>query len=467
VTGAALPAKLGAAQHPLRVAIVGSGPSGFYAAEALLDTGLAVEVDIVERWPVPYGLVRFGVAPDHPKLKSVASVFDGIGRDPRVRFFGNVCIGRDLPAEALGSMYHAVIVATGADGERKLDIEGEHLPGVHAARDFVGWYNGEPACADMSFDLSHEVAVVVGQGNVALDVCRILASPVDALCRTDIAQHALDVLAASRVREIHLVGRRGPAQAKFTSKELREVGALPGWAAAVEPASLELNEASQAELADPACANAAKNVSILRSFAASKSESGRTIHFHFLLAPTRLEGTNRLQTVTFERQSLTGEPMRQVPVPTGERFSLSAGLLFRSVGYRGCALGGLPFDPARGTVPNQQGRVLDASGEPMTGWYVTGWIKRGPTGIIGTNRLDSVETVARLVDDLPSLDRNRAGRQALTQALSRAGTSYIGFDQWLAIERAEQDRGRPLRKPAEKFVRVPDMLAAARSGFAG
>jgi ferredoxin--NADP+ reductase len=216
------------AEQPLRVAIVGSGPSGFYAAEALLASGLDVEIDLLERLPVPYGLVRFGVAPDHAKLKSVSAVFAQIAADPKLRFFGNVALGRDVTADELAAMYHAVIVACGAGADRTLCIPGEDLPGVHAAGDFVGWYNGSPDHAHLAFDLSQEVAVVIGQGNVAIDVCRILARPVDELRRTDIAQHALDALAGSRIRDIHLVGRRGPVQAKFTPKELRELGTLPG-----------------------------------------------------------------------------------------------------------------------------------------------------------------------------------------------------------------------------------------------
>lgn len=457
---------LGSADYPLRVAVVGSGPSGFYAAEALLDSGRAVEVDLLERLPVPYGLVRFGVAPDHPKLKSVTTTFDGIARDPRVRFFGNVGLGREIDADRLAALYHAVIVATGADADRRLGIPGEDLPGVHAASDFVGWYNGKPECAGLRFDLSQEAVVVVGQGNVAIDVCRILAKPVDELRRTDITEHALDALAASRVREIHLVGRRGPVQAKWTPKELRELGALPGWQPVVEPHALDLDEASRAELADPALAQAAKNLEILRGFADRSREALRPLFLHFQECPAALHGAGRLQEVVLEAQRLAGPPGAQVAVPTGRRRALPAGLLFRSVGYRSRALPGLPFDARQGTLPHRDGRVLAADGEVLRRWYVTGWIKRGPTGVIGTNRLDSVETVAAVLQDLPALEAARPGRAALRAMLEAAGHRVVSFEHWLAIEHAERERGRQLSKPAEKFVRVPDMLAAALGGAA-
>jgi ferredoxin--NADP+ reductase len=454
---------LGTPKLPLRVAVVGSGPSGFYAAESLLESRLVVEIDMIERLPVPYGLVRYGVAPDHAKLKSVTAVFSEIAQDPRFRFFGNVALGRDIDAEDLAAMYHAVIVATGADDDRKLGVEGEHLVGVHAASAFVGWYNGKPECADLQFDLSLDVAMVVGQGNVAIDVCRILAKPVDELRRTDITQHALDVLASSRVREIHLVGRRGPVQAKFTPKELRELGTLAGWQVIVDPACLDLNEQSQAELKHPDFVHAAKNLDILRAFAAKKPEGARSIHLHFHRMPVALHGSGRLQQVVLGAQRLQGPPAAQVAVPSGERNTINAQLLFRSVGYQSCALPGLPFDERKGVLPNRNGRLLTAAGQCLRGWYATGWVKRGPTGLIGTNRLDSVETVSQLVGDLPSLPTAKPGRDALLGLLGGKGHRIVAFEDWLAIERAERARGLLADKPAEKFVRVAEMLAAAET----
>jgi ferredoxin--NADP+ reductase len=452
---------IGAPNHPLRVAVVGSGPSGFYAAESLLASGLDFEIDMLERLPVPYGLVRYGVAPDHAKLKSVTAVFAGIAQDPRFRFFGNVALGRDVDVNDLTAMYHAVIVATGADADRRLGIEGEHLENVHAASDFVGWYNGKPECAALQFDLSQDSAMVVGQGNVAIDVCRILAKSVDDLRRTDIAQHALDLLASSRVREIHLVGRRGPVQARFTPKELRELGTLAQWQVIVDPTCLDLNEQSKAELKHPDFVHAPKNLEILRAFASKRREAAHCIHLHFHRAPVALNGRGRLQQVVLETQRLEGAAAGQMAIPSGERSKVNVGLLFRSVGYRSNALPGLPFDDQKGILPNRDGRLLAATGEDLRGWYVTGWVKRGPTGIIGTNRLDSVETVSRLIHDIPSLQAAKPGRDALPALLGRKGHRVVTFADWLAIERAERERGLRSNKPSEKFVCIAEMLAAA------
>lgn len=452
---------IGSAARPLRVAIVGSGPSGFYAAEALLDSGLAVEVDMLERLPVPYGLVRYGVAPDHAKLKSVTAVFDGIARREGFRYFGHVELGRDVTVEQLGAMYHAVVVAVGADGDRALGIPGEQLEGVHAAADFVGWYNGRPACAGLRFDLRQDVAVVVGQGNVAIDICRLLALPVDALRGTDIASHALDALADSQVREIHLVGRRGPAQARFTPKELRELGTLPGWQVIVDRDALALNDASRTEAADPAQPFVAKNMQLLQGFAAQPRGTSRTIHLHFERAPIGAEGDARLQAVVLERQRLEGPAGAQRAMPTGSSDRLAAGLLFRSVGYRGVALPGLPFDARAGVIPNDRGRVTDDRGIALAGWYASGWIKRGPTGIIGTNRQCSVETVQRLIEDLPLLASERPGRIALRALLAASGHPVVSFEHWLAIEQAERENGRRAGRVIEKFVDVGHMLRAA------
>jgi ferredoxin--NADP+ reductase len=452
---------IAAPSSTLRVAVVGSGPSGFYAAESLLASGHDFEIDMLERLPVPYGLVRYGVAPDHARLKSVTAVFSGIAQDPRFRFFGNVALGRDVDVNDLAAMYHAVIVATGADADRRLGIEGEHLQNVHAAGDFVGWYNGKPECADLPFDLSQDSAMVVGQGNVAIDVCRILAKSIDDLRRTDIAKHALDVLASSRVREIHLVGRRGPVQARFTPKELRELGKLAGWQVIVDPTCLDLNEQSEAELKHPDFVHATKNLEILRAFASKRREAARSILLHFHRAPVALKGKGTLQQVVLETQRLEGPAAAQMAIPSGERCNLNAGLLFRSVGYRSSALPGLPFDDRKGILPNRDGRLLAERGECVRGWYVTGWVKRGPTGVIGTNRLDSVETVSRLIHDIPSLQAAKPGRDALPALLGRKGHRVVAFDDWLAIERAERERGLLADKPSEKFVCVAEMLAAA------
>jgi ferredoxin--NADP+ reductase len=447
----------------LKIAIVGSGPSGFYAAEALLASSLVVQLDMLERLPSPYGLVRYGVAPDHPKLKSVTEVFARIAADPRFRFFGNVELGRDVDFDFLRSKYHAVVMATGAADDRKLDIPGEELRGVWAANDFVGWYNGHPDCSALEFDLSHRAAVVVGQGNVALDVCRILAKPASALRQTDIAAHALQVIERSQLQVIHLVGRRGPAQAKFTTKELRELASLEGWQLHVDQDALELAAACRTELAAPDSAQAAKNFELLRSLAREPERKGsRRIQLHFLSAPVGLNGDDGLASVELERQRLEGNPGSQRAVGTGERWSLDASLLFRCVGYRGRALPDVPFDHHRGVIPNEAGRILDKDGT-LARAYVTGWIKRGPTGIIGTNRVDSIGTVAALMADLRDELAWKPGRAALEEHLRSQGRPVVSFDHWVQIEREEQRRGALAEKAAEKFTAIADMLAFVRT----
>lgn len=450
---------LGSPDNPLRVAIVGSGPSGFYAAEALLKLPLAVSVDMIERLPVPFGLVRHGVAPDHPKLKLPAMVFDKIAQSPGFRFFGNVAVGTDVSLEQLKTTHHAVIFASGAESDRRLNIPGEDLLGSHTATAFVGWYNGHPDHRDAPFDLSGEVAVVIGQGNVAIDVARILSKPIDELRKTDIASHALEVLAESRVREVHLVGRRGPAQAKFTNKELRELGEIPGCSCAVSASDLTLNAASVAELEDKTNFVAAKNVEILQPWAVEmpSSTTGRRIVFHFFQAPVRIEGDSHVQRIVLERGSLTGEPFRQEAAGTGVTSTLDCDLVFRSIGYRGRPIPGVPFDETKGVIPNAAGRVLGS-----VGTYVAGWIKRGPSGIIGTNRADAVATVQSLQADLDQLDPSRKpGADGLFGATDKPSPTVVDYAGWLRIDREEQQRGALADKPREKFTRVADMLACA------
>ena len=457
--------ELGSQSNPLRVAIVGSGPSGFYAAEALFLAPLVVDVDMIERLPAPFGLVRHGVAPDHPRLKQPTQVYDAIARSPRFRYFGNVQVGRDVSIEELLATHHAVLLACGAETDRRLEIPGEDLPGSHTATAFVGWYNGHPDYSDRRFDLTNEVAVIIGQGNVAADVARILLKPVDALRGTDIAQHALDELAGSRVREVHIVGRRGPAQAKFTTKELRELGELPGCKTEIADDQLQLGAACLAELAEKNNSGAAKNVELFRSWGAQRTSVGdHRIVFHFLRSPVEFLGTRQLEHVVLERNALAGEPFGQAARGTGQNSSLDCGLVFRSIGYRGLPLAGVPFDAAKGVFPHVGGRVLGADG-----LYAAGWVKRGPSGIIGTNRADSFETVKTLLDDRPRLDQGpKGGGDALQALLAQRLIRVVGYDDWLKVDALELHRGSLVGKPREKFVRVEQMLAAiAPAGDAG
>lgn len=459
-------------KNPLQVAVVGAGPSGFYATEALIKSGRAVRIDMIERLPAPFGLVRNGVAPDHPKLKQAIGVYQKIAQNPQFNFIGNVTVGRDVTAEELRATHDAVIYTCGSETDRKLGVPGEDLRGSHTATELVGWYNGHPDYRDRSFDFSHETAVIIGQGNVAADAARILAKSPDELKNTDIAAHALEALAESRIREIHVVGRRGPAQAKFTSKELREFLSIENCNAVVEAAELELNPQSEREIADKAGAMGKKNLELFRQMTGGGGKP-RVCRFTFLKSPVRLEGAARLERVVFAENSLSGEAFAQAARPTGGTFALECGLLFRSIGYRGVAIEGVPFDDKRGVFPNDAGRMIENAGSAgsaekdavMRGVYTAGWIKRGPSGIIGTNRACAVETVGSLLDDWPQLQAPGAapkpGAAKLYEILDGRGVRHINYAQWQAIDAAEIRRGEPKQKPREKFTRIEEMLAAA------
>jgi ferredoxin/flavodoxin---NADP+ reductase len=449
----------GATNAVIHVAIVGSGPSGFYAAEALLEGGLPIQVDMFERLPAPFGLVRYGVAPDHQKLKQVTDVFEQIAEHPRFAFHGNVEIGTDLNLADLRSHYHAVIVCCGAAGDRRLGIPGEDLQGIHGASEFVGWYNGHPDFQHLDFDLSHEALVVVGNGNVALDVCRIFGKTLDELRASDITERALEQLATSRVREIHLVGRRGPAQARFTTKELREFGALADCTPVAATDDLALAATCWRELESPNQAAASRNLKVLRQFTAPSGQARRCF-FRFFLSPREAVGSERLEQVIFDRTRLEGAAFEQRATPTGETVALDAGLLFRSVGYRGAPVAGLPFDSCRGIIPNRNGRIVDAAGRPQPGLYVAGWIKRGPSGTIGANRACAAETAGAIFSDLSAQLRPRPGRNALRGPL--AGRSVVTMDGWRRIDLLERRLGVPKGKPREKLTTSAAMLAAAR-----
>lgn len=453
-------ANLGSQENPLRVAVVGSGPSGFYAAQALIRSDIAVRVDILERLPSPYGLVRSGVAPDHAKLKQAIETYDKIAREPEIAFWGNVTVGNDVTVDELLETHHAIIFCCGAETDRRLGIPGEDLAGSHTATEFVGWYNAHPDYRDRVFDLSHEVAVIIGQGNVAADVCRILAKTVDELKHTDIADYALAALAESRVREIYVIGRRGPAQAKFTPKELRELGELEDCDPVIDPADLELNPESEAELAGKAAFQNKKNMEIFQSWVeAPPPTKNRRLCFRFLQSPVELKGEGRLEKLVLEKNRLEGEPSNQWAKGTGETSELGCGLLFRSIGYRGVPIPGVPFDEKRGVFPNRDGRVMHGD-KVVPALYAAGWIKRGPTGVIGTNRADAVATVNALLEDLPKLDQSpKPGAAKLLPLIAERGIRAVSYDDWLKIDAAEVERGKPKGKPREKFIEVEEMLA--------
>ena len=454
--------ELGTEGRPLRVAVVGSGPSGFYAAEALFKATETVQVDVFDRLPAPFGLVRYGVAPDHQKLKNVIKVYERCAANDAFTFFGNVNVGKDISVEELRTYYDAIIFACGAETDRKLGIPGEDLPGSYTATEFVGWYNGHPDYLDRSFDLSHEVAVVIGQGNVAIDVCRILAKTVDELKHTDIVAHALDALAGSRVKEIYMIGRRGPAQTAFTPQEIKEFGDLEDCDPVLDAVQLELNAASQAELEDRAFREKKKNYDILQGFAArpAPNKSKRFI-IRFFESPKELSGNGRVEGVTFERNALSGEPGKQKAKGTGETFDLECGAFFRSIGYHGLPMDGVPFDEWSGTFPNTEGRV-ENDGTPIPGLYAVGWIKRGPTGIIGTNKPDAVETVKHLTSDIPKLTPcDVPDSNAVLDLLAGRNVRVVTYGAWQKIDAAEVERGEEVGKPREKFISIEELLRAA------
>ena len=453
----------------LRVAIVGSGPSGFYAAEQLQKKVPAVEIDMFDRLPTPYGLVRGGVAPDHPKIKSVTRMYERIAAHPGFRFLGNVRVGGSIDHAELMALYDGVIYATGAQTDRHLGIPGEELAGSHAATEFVGWYNGHPDYRDRRFDLGSHSAVVVGMGNVAMDVTRILASSMEELMSTDLCAHALEALRASTVSTIHVLGRRGPAQAAFTNPELKELGELAEADVIVDPREIQLDEHSKHQLSGHEDRTAEKNLHTLHEFAARKPGGRkRRIILRFLVSPVAILGSDHVEGVRLAKNRLVRAPGNELRAEaTGETETLPAGLIFRSVGYKGVPIPGVPFDQRAGVIPNVEGRALVAPGalEMLTGVYTVGWIKRGPSGVIGTNKPDSAETADHLLEDVASgaiTVRPRGSRTAVDQLLQSRGVQVVSFADWKKLDELEQAAGKARGAPREKFTRIPDMLDAVK-----
>ena len=439
-------------ERPLRVAVVGSGPAGFYAAGALLGAGVPVEVDLIERLPTPWGLVRLGVAPDHPKIKSVSRAFERIAEKPGFRFLGNVEVGRDLRHDELLELYDAVIYAVGAQSDRRMGIPGEDLPGSWPATEFVAWYNGHPDFQKLEFDLSCERAVVIGAGNVAVDVARMLALSSEELAPTDTTDAAIAAITGSGIKEIVMLARRGPAQAAFTTPELIELGELAGADVIVDAADLEG--------AEPADTNAERNLEVLREYAARVPEGKpKRLVLRFLRSPVALTGDGRVEAIEIVRNRLEPDE-RGTPraVPTDERETIPCGIVFRSVGYRGVPLPDVPFDENRGTIPNESGRVAP-------GLYCAGWIKRGPTGVIGTNKKDATETVELLLEDLAAgrLPRSNATAADVDALLEERGVRPVLYPGWRAIDAVERAAGEKLGRPRVKLVTWDELLDAAET----
>jgi ferredoxin/flavodoxin---NADP+ reductase len=440
----------------VRVAVIGSGPSGLYAADELSKHN-AVSVDVVDRLPCPYGLLRYGVAPDHLKMKSLEITLRKILERPRVRFLGGVELGTGISVDELREHYDAVVYATGSPVDRRLSIPGEDLPGSFSATTFVAWYCGHPDAEVDAFTLDARSAVVVGVGNVAVDVARILAKTAHELGATDMPDHVLKVLDTSAVSDISIVGRRGPAQAKFTTKELRELGELANADVVVDPAELVLDEAGN-ELVETN-KTARRNLETLQEWS-TRSPQGRArrIHLRFLLAPVAVLGTAAVEAVQCERNELDGSGG---VVGTGEMVTLPAQILLRSVGYRGLPLPGVPFDERSGVIPHVAGRV-QRNGSTAAGEYVVGWIKRGPTGVIGTNKGDAKETVERLLHDLDTLPRApHREPDMIIERLTRRGVGVVTWAGWESIDAAEQALGVAAGRTRIKIANREDLLIAA------
>ncbi len=439
--------------RPFRVAVVGSGPAGFYGAGALLASDTpAIEVDMIERLPTPWGLVRLGVAPDHPNIKAVSRAFEKIAARPGFRFFGNVDVGSDVTHEELAERYDAVLYAVGAQTDRQLGIPGEDLPGSWPATAFVAWYNGHPDFQHLEFDLSHERAVVIGNGNVALDVARMLALTPEELAPTDTTDEAIEAINDAGVREILVVGRRGPVQAAWTPVEVGELGELAGADIVVDPAQLELDAASAAEL-DGAAPTIRRNVDHLREYA-QRSPTGkpRAIRLRFFASPIAILGDEKVEGIALVRNELVDGRA----VATGDTETVPCGIVFRSVGYRGVELPGVPFDEGSGTIPNEGGRV-------RPGLYVAGWIKRGPSGVIGTNKKDATESVELVLEDARAGALPAASGEDLEELLSERGVDHIMYAGWEAIDATERAAGEPSGRPRVKLCTWDELLEAARS----
>ncbi len=454
----------GVSERPFRIAVVGSGPAGFYAAGQLLASETPVEVDLFERLPTPWGLVRLGVAPDHPNIKAVSRVFEKIAARPGFRFLGNVEVGRDLGHAELMALYDAVVYSFGAQTDRKMGIPGEDLVGSWPATAFVAWYNGHPDFQDIPFDLSCERAVVIGNGNVAIDVARMLALTEGELAVTDTTDAAIAAISAAGIREILVVGRRGPCQAAFTNPELVELTELAGADLEIDPRDLELDAASEAALAGDAMAQ--RNLNVLGEAAARPLEGrARVVRMRFLSSPVAILGNERVEGVELVRNRLETDATGAVrAVATDERELVSCGLVLRSVGYLGVGIPEVPFDDVRGVIPNVGGRVVDAHGSPIPGLYAAGWIKRGPSGVIGTNKKDATETVELLLDDAAAgrLPRSTVELRRRRPLLAERGIEVVTTEGWQSIDELERSAGEPHGRPRVKLTAWDALLAAAR-----
>jgi ferredoxin--NADP+ reductase len=451
---------------PLRVAVIGAGPAGFFATEELLRApGRTVMVDLFERLPTPYGLVRGGVAPDHQKIKEVIRRYEKTAALPGFRFFGNVTFGVDLHLPEMLAHYHQVLITTGAEGDRRLGIPGEDLPGSHSATEFVAWYNGHPDYHEAQFNLDTERVAVVGNGNVAVDVARILTRSIEELERTDIAEYALEALSRSQVREVYLLGRRGPTQAAFTPPELGELMHLTGVDFVTLDRDLQQDAETRSRLTrqtiDPTHQRIVELLTAQR--ANGEGRQRRKICARFFVSPVAVLGTNRVEGLRLERNELVEDANGNVNARgTGVYEDIACGLVFRSIGYKGHPIPGVPFDERKGIIPHRNGRVLDPdTNAPLPRVYVAGWIKRGPSGVIGTNKADASETVQAMLADAEATGSLHLPDRDVIPLLARKGVRVVSFDAWQRINDIEVAAGKRRGKPREKLTTVADLLAAA------
>lgn len=461
---------LGGKGRPLRVAVIGAGPAGFYAAEALLkQRELQVEVDLFERLPFPFGLVRYGVAPDHQKIKTASLLYDRTAQMPGFRYLGNVDLGRDVSLAELRAHYHQVVISVGAAGDRKMRIPGEELPGSMPATEFVGWYNGHPDFQAVRPDLSGQRAVVVGVGDVTTDVVRLLLRDRVALANTDVTRQAMDVLRQSRIREVLVLGRRGPEQLKMAVKELRGIVEDPQITVEIDAAQVAAARARVAAKPESTDGAGLKRLELLEAIAKGQvGARGRAgvMRFQFLSSPHSLEGDGRVERVVIEKNELVERGDDFSARGTGQLERVEAGLVLRSIGYVGTPLEGLPFDERNNVIPNLEGRITQGAGDVLPGVYVAGWIKRGATGVIGTNRADAVATVESMLADAraviagaPAADPARSAA-AVDQLLQGRGTRVVSWADWQRLDQLELKRGEERGKLREKFVDVAEALAA-------
>ena len=461
--------KVGSESNPLRVAIIGSGPAGFYTVSNFLKhTDLCVEMDMFERLPTPFGLVRAGVAPDHQKYKTVTRAYDKSAQHPSFRFFGNVEYGTDITLDDLKEHYHQVMFATGAPSDRNLGIPGEDLVGSHSATDFVAWYNGHPDCTDFEFDLSQENIAVIGLGNVAIDVARILCKTDAELMTTDMADYALDALRNSNVKNVYVLGRRGPAQAAFTPPEIKEMGELADADVYVPVNEATLDPASVAELEASGDKNVKKNVAVIEEFSQrTERDKSRHLTIRFLVSPTELIGEDgKVSAIKMVKNEAYADENGGVKARATEQEEvIPVGMVFRSVGYRGAPVAEVPFDDYNGTIQNTEGRITDDAKNPLTGMYVAGWIKRGPTGVIGTNKTDAQETVNHMAEDARAGDVCEPGKSSedIVALLKSRKPDLITYSDWNKIDEHELGNGAASNRPRVKLTNIQDMLEVLKN----